>query len=94
MTSRSLSKTILRRLLREDSLKRRRAERNQQTSSAFAAQRRATPRPVCTHRKKPGHLSDFCFCVQPGGKMADRSIADARVAPSACIHTIRTVTHA
>jgi gag-polypeptide of LTR copia-type len=76
------SKTIIRRLRQEDSLMRRRAEQNSQTLSiTFAAQGRGRPRPACTNCKKLGHLADFC--VQPGGKMAGRSIEEARTAQRA-----------
>jgi hypothetical protein len=36
---------------------------------------------LCTHCKKSGHLADFC--IQPGGKMAGRSIDNARTAQRA-----------
>ncbi len=69
------SKTVVRRLLQEDQLIRRRAEQNAPTSSttALAAQGQGRPRSLCTHCKKPGHLADFC--IRPGGKMAGRSIS-------------------
>jgi hypothetical protein len=76
------SKTIIRRLHQEDSLMRRRAEQNSQTpSTTFAAQGRGKRRPACTNCKKLGHLVDFC--TQPGGKMAGRSIEEARTAQRA-----------
>ena len=73
------SETIMRRLRQEDSLMRCRAEQNSQTpSTAFAAHGRGKPWPVCTDCKKLGHLVDFC--IRPGGKMAGRSIKEARTA--------------
>jgi len=55
-------------------------------STAFAAQAPALgtcapgscPRPTCSHCKHTGHLVDFC--IQPGGKMAGRTIKDAMAA--------------
>jgi hypothetical protein len=73
--------TIMRRLRQEDSLMRLRAEKNSQTSTAFAAQGRGKPRPVCTNCKKLGHLLDFC--IRPGGKMTGRSTDEARTAQRA-----------
>jgi hypothetical protein len=70
------SETIERRLRLEGSLIRIRAEKTLQTSST--SQGRARSRPVCANCKKPGHLADFC--VRPGGKIAGRSINDARAA--------------
>jgi hypothetical protein len=77
------SETIFRRIYQEHNLIRLRAEQNPQASSTSAAQaqgrrRGSKPRPVCTNCKKLGHLADFC--VKPGGKMAGRSIDDARSA--------------
>ncbi len=72
------SKTIMYHFRQEDNLMRRRAEQNSQASSAFAAQGRRKPRPVCVNCKKPDHFVDFC--ILPGGKMAGRSIEDARAA--------------
>src|SRR6266852_3040996 len=72
------SKDVVRRLLQEDQLVRRCAEQNTPATSvsALAAQGQGRPRSLCTHCKKPGHLADFC--VRPGGKMAGRSIEEAR----------------
>jgi hypothetical protein len=77
------SKDVVRRLLQEDQLVRRRAEQNTPAASvsALAAQGQGRPRSLCTNCKKPGHLADFC--VRPGGKMAGRSIEDARNAQRA-----------
>jgi gag-polypeptide of LTR copia-type len=77
------SKDVVRRLLQEDQLVRRRAEQNTPTTSVsiLAAQGQGKPRSLCTHCKKPGHLADFC--IKTGGKMAGRSIEEARTAQRA-----------
>jgi transposase InsO family protein len=75
------SKSIIRRFAQEDSHSRRRNDVNPVASTALAAQTQGRPRSVCTNCKKPGHGVDFC--VQPGGKMAGRSIDDARTAQHA-----------
>jgi len=71
-------KTIARRLTQEESIKRSRTEQLAQSSTALAAQGRGKPRTICTNCQRPGHLVDFC--VRAGGKMAGRSIDDARAA--------------
>jgi hypothetical protein len=75
------SKAIIRRLQQQDNLVRLRAEQAPTASSALAAQSQGKPRMLCAHCKKPGHLADFC--IQPSGKMAGRSIEDARTAQRA-----------
>ena len=49
------------------------------SSSAFAAL--STPRPVCANCKKGTHGTDYC--IAPGGKMAGRTIEEARAARAA-----------
>lgn len=73
-----LSKTIIHHILQQDNLSRRRAEQNSQTVSAFVAQTHGKPKIFCTHCKKSSHLTEFC--IQPGGKMAGRSIDDTQAA--------------
>jgi hypothetical protein len=75
------SKMVIHCLIQQDDPVRRRAEQNPQTSTILAAQGRGKPRSICTHCKKPEHLADFC--IQSGGKMAGRSLDDARAAQRA-----------
>jgi transposase InsO family protein len=75
------SKTIMCRFAQEDSFNRRRTELNPQMTSALAAQTCSKPRTLCSNCKRPSHLIDFC--VQLGGKMAGRSIDDAKAAQCA-----------
>ena len=80
-------KDITNRLLEEDEhIRNREAQGLMPVSTAFAAQT-STPapraagnrtRPTCSHCKRTGHLADFC--VQPGGKMAGRSLEEAMAA--------------
>ena len=49
------------------------------SQSAFAAQNRPSlQKIICVHCKHPGHSADYC--IAPGGKMAGRSIDEARAA--------------
>jgi len=75
------------RLLQEDDHIRNREDQGLLPSStAFAAQTPtpgsrapgSRPRPTCSHCKRTGHLADFC--IQPGGKMAGRTVEDAMAA--------------
>src|SRR6266849_7341811 len=78
------SKAVICRLLQEDQLIRCQAEQNITSvtpSSALAAQGQGKSRPLCTHCKRLGHLT--AFCIQPGGKMAGRSINEAHTAQRA-----------
>ena len=84
------SETIANRLLDEDALVRRREELGQPrnpyslssppNASAFSAttQRARVPRPICANCKRENHSTDYC--IAPGGKMAGRSIEEARAA--------------
>ena len=72
------SKMVIRRILQQDNLSRCRAEQNPQAATALLTQNRTKSRAICAHCKRPGHLTEFC--IQPGGKMAGRSIDDARTA--------------
>lgn len=64
-------------------------------STAFAAQAPvlgtrapgSCPRPTCSHCKRTGHLADFC--IQPGGKMAGRTVEEAMSAYQASKHQQR-----
>ena len=82
---------IAKRMLDEDTLVLRRVEKGQpanpytlspsiSSSSAFAAlsSRPRSPRPPCSNCKREGHSVDYC--IAPGGKMAGRSLEDARAA--------------
>ena len=75
------SKSIMCCFAQEDSFTRNQGSVNPPASSAFAAQGLGKTRPFCNHCKKPGHLADFC--IAPGGKMAGRSVDDARAAQRA-----------
>jgi hypothetical protein len=85
------STTIIRRIHQEEDLIRHRtAQSTQPTSSvALATQARASTRtrPSCTHCKKVGHAADFC--IQPGGKMAGRSLEEAKTAQRAVSNNLR-----
>ena len=81
------SELMARRVLDEDAFILRRLEAGQSanpyslspsssSSSAFAAL--STPRPVCANCKKGTHGTDYC--IAPGGKMAGRTIEEARAA--------------
>ena len=76
------SNTIIRRIHHEEDLLR---HRSAQSTSTVALATQARPptksRPSCTHCKKVGHAADFC--IQPGGKMAGRSLEDAKTAQRA-----------
>lgn len=85
------SATIVDRLLQEAKLIRDRVQAGQSanpyltapsvsTSSAFPATsiRPRFPRPVCANCKREGHGTDFC--VAPNGKMAGRTLDEARAA--------------
>lgn len=85
------SETIANRLLDEDALVRRREELGQprdpysltsflSNASAFSttAPRARVPRPICANCKRENHGTDYC--IAPGGKMAGRSIEEARAA--------------
>jgi len=85
------SEMIVKRILDEDALIRRRCELGQpvnpygtvslaSTQSAFAAQqsRQRAPKPFCTNYKRDHHSADFC--IFPGGKMAGRTAEEARAA--------------
>lgn len=75
-------KDVSDRLLEEDDhVRNREAQGFLPVASAFASQTnapKARTRPTCSHCKRTGHYADFC--VQPGGKMAGRSVEDARAA--------------
>ena len=75
-------KDVSDRLLEEDNhVRNREAQGFLPTASAFASQTnalKARTRPTCSHCKRAGHYADFC--VQPGGKMAGRSVEDAKAA--------------
>jgi hypothetical protein len=53
----------------------------QPSSTVLAEQSCPCSKVICSHCKRPGHLTDFC--IQPGGKMAGRSPDDARTAQCA-----------
>ena len=86
------SEMIVNRMLNKDSLVRRRVELGQAAnpyvilpsipspSSAFPtfSFRSHSPRPLCTNCKREGHPVDYC--ISPGGKMAGRSLDEARAA--------------
>ena len=84
------SETIAKRLIDEDNLIHRRVEAGQPrnpyslsslpTASAFSATSNAarTPRPLCTNCKQDNHGTDYC--IAPSGKMAGRSIEEAKAA--------------
>jgi gag-polypeptide of LTR copia-type len=88
------AETIVDRLLEEDNLVRRRVEQGQPANpysvsssllspTAFAAiaSRSRSPRPLCANCKREGHGTDFC--ISPGGKMAGRTLDEARTAQRA-----------
>jgi hypothetical protein len=87
------SEMLARRILDEDALIRRRRELGLPASnptahqalslsdqSAFAARssRRRGPKPICSNCKRENHSANYC--IFPGGKMAGRSIEEARAA--------------
>ena len=83
------SEMIANRILDEDAMIRRRVESGQPAnpyaiatsqSSAFPAvsSRPRAPRPICANCKKETHSADYC--IAPGGKMAGRTIDEARTA--------------
>jgi transposase InsO family protein len=88
------SELMSRRVLDEDAFILRRTEAGQSanpytlspstvSSTAFAAlsPRDRPPRPVCANCKKDTHGTDYC--IAPGGKMAGRTIDEARAARTA-----------
>jgi transposase InsO family protein len=75
------SRSILRRFAQEDSMTRQDNETQSHTPSILVAQSNGRSRALCTNCKRTGHLADFC--IQPGGKMAGRSIDDAKAAQRA-----------
>jgi hypothetical protein len=93
------SETITSRLLDEDSLVRRRQELGQPAdpyslssslspSSAFAATSRPrSPHTVCSNCKRNHPVE---FCISPGGKMAGRSLDEARTAQAAYYQRLRS----
>ena len=82
------SEMILQRIYSEDALIRRRQELGianptptvpLPSQTAFAAQSRpSTTKVICTHCKRTGHSADYC--IAPGGKMAGRTVDEARAA--------------
>ena len=90
-TSKVTAEMIVQRMLDEDALITRHVERGQaanpytlspsiSSSSAFAATLSCprSPCPPCTNCKREGHSVDYC--IAPGGKMAGRSVDEARTA--------------
>ena len=72
---------IARRIIEEDNLIRNREEQGLlPTSTAFASQTadRSRTRATCSHCKRVGHFT--VFCIQPGGKMAGRTLDEAKAA--------------
>jgi hypothetical protein len=74
------SDTIRSLIEQEDSLIRLRAEQKPQPapSTSVAVNRDRAASPVCSNCKRANHTVDFC--IQPGGKMAGRSLVEARAA--------------
>lgn len=61
------------------------------TVTALASQTvtaRTRTRPLCSHCKRNGHYADFC--IQPGGKMAGRTLEEAKAAYRASPRQQRT----
>ena len=74
-------KDIRRRVIEEDNLIHNREEQGLlPTATAFASQTAGKPctRMTCSHCKHVGHFAEFC--VQPGGKMAGRSLDEVKAA--------------
>ena len=72
---------IARRIIEEDNLIRNCEEQGLlPTSAAFASQTagRSRMRATCSHCKRVGHFMEFC--IQPGGKMAGRTLDKAKAA--------------
>jgi len=70
---------ITRRIIEEDNLIWNREEQGLLlNSTAFASQTAGKPctRTTCSHCKRVGHFAEFC--VQPGGKMAGKTLDEAR----------------
>jgi gag-polypeptide of LTR copia-type len=74
------SDTIIRLVEREDSLMRLRETQRPQLvpSTSAAVNRDRTASLVCSDFKRANHTVDFC--IKPGGKMAGRSLVEARAA--------------
>jgi len=85
------SEMVVKRILDEDALIRRRRELDElanltahfsrSNQSAFAAlnsRQRPGPKPICSNCKRKNHSTDYC--ISPGGKMAGRSVKEARAA--------------
>ena len=90
------AKTIIEHLLEEDHLVQCHVEQGQpanpyfsssslSTPTVFAAlsSRSRSPRPVCANCKREGHDTDYC--ISPGGKMASRTVDEARTAQGAAL---------
>jgi len=74
-------KDIHRRVIKKDNLICNQEEQGLlPTATAFASQTTGKPRmrTTCSHCKHVGHFAEFC--VQPGGKMAGRSLDEAKAA--------------
>ena len=72
-------KDIHRRIAEEDQLIRSREEQGLLPSSAaLISQTKTRAKTTCSHCKRVGHFAEFC--VQPGGKMAGRSLEEAKAA--------------
>ena len=72
---------IARRIIEEDNLIRNHEEQGLlPTSAAFASQTagKSHTRTTCSHCKRVGHFMEFC--IQPGGKMAGRTLDEAKAA--------------
>jgi len=83
---------IARCIIEEDNLIRNREEQGiLPNSTAFASQTTGKPRTktTCLHCKRVGHFAEFC--VQPGGKMAGKSLDKAKAAYCASRGLSRTV---
>jgi|SRR6266850_1188516 len=74
------SDTIIRLIEREDSLMRLRAAQRPQPvpSTSVAVNRDRAATLVCSNCRRANHTMDFC--IKPGGKMAGRSLVEARAA--------------
>ena len=72
-------KDIARRIFEEDNLIWNRKEAGLiPTSSALATQAKPRGKTTCSHCKRVGHFAEYC--VQPGGKMAGRTVEEAKAA--------------
>jgi hypothetical protein len=72
---------LVHRMLQEEALIRGHENTGQSTSTALVAQTRSRTRPICSNCKRPGHLTDFY--IQPGGKMAGKTVEGAKAAQRA-----------